>query len=303
MKLGTVALYRQRLLCLAEARPPDDLLYAPALARRGQGRQLGRSLYAHFAVGIELALGVEGEARVVTPRGIHLLRPGQLLLVERGVHHAQLPGPSGEGHLVTWYHFDRTRALVADTEYLPPDRLRLVGGIELQGRTDVESVASAIASELAARESDYAVAVAALLSYMKCLLARRLDRGTVVPRHVSESPAVAGTPRTWSVIQSALEYCEANFRRRLTQAEVASAVGYSPAYLSRLISSHLGHSLADHVKDLRLAEARQLLETTDQPIRTVARAVGYDDPSHFVRAFTGWTGHSPGTYRRQHGRA
>jgi transcriptional regulator GlxA family with amidase domain len=52
----------------------------------------------------------------------------------------------------------------------------------------------------------------------------------------------------------------------------------------------------EHVHTLRLEEAKQLLETTDLPVDTVANEVGYDDGSFFSRLFRRKVGLSPHAY-------
>ncbi len=47
----------------------------------------------------------------------------------------------------------------------------------------------------------------------------------------------------------------------------------------------------------RVEHARTLLETTTQPIKTIARATGYEDESSFRKAFRKLTLTSPQAYR------
>jgi AraC-like DNA-binding protein len=110
---------------------------------------------------------------------------------------------------------------------------------------------------------------------------------------------MSADPRAWRIIQAALGYCEANFRRPLRLAEVASAVGYSPSYLSRMVSSHLGYTLSDHLRQLRVSAARDLLENSEMTISEIARSLGYADPAHFSHAFSRAEGLSPKGYRER----
>jgi transcriptional regulator GlxA family with amidase domain len=143
--------------------------------------------------------------------------------------------------------------------------------------------------------------VSGLLSYLACILIRRLHREVAVPSAQTEPPAISGDPRLWEVIDAALGVCEANFRNGISRADVARAVGYSPGHLGHVFSSYLGHSLSDHLRNLRIGEGRHLLETTSLSIGEIAQAVGYTDPAHFARAFQRVTGTSPTEYRRHAG--
>ncbi len=82
-------------------------------------------------------------------------------------------------------------------------------------------------------------------------------------------------------------------------SDVAKAVGYSPSHLSYLFSTYVGRSLADHIRELRLTAARDLLENTDLTISEIARSVGYADPAHFTRAFARANDLSPKGYRER----
>jgi AraC-like DNA-binding protein len=130
-------------------------------------------------------------------------------------------------------------------------------------------------------------------------LVRRLERGNSVAVRVAESPAVEADPRTWQAVRAAMEFCEANYRRRVRLEELAAVVGYSPSHLSRLISRHLGRSFLEHVVALRMEAGMQLLESSAPSVGEIAHSLGYTDPAHFTRAFTKFTGLSPESYRRQ----
>ena len=60
-----------------------------------------------------------------------------------------------------------------------------------------------------------------------------------------------------------------------------------------------GFTPIDYVQTLRVEEAKQLLETTDQDTDTVAAEVGYEDPASFRRIFKRHTGVTPARYRRR----
>ena len=100
-------------------------------------------------------------------------------------------------------------------------------------------------------------------------------------------------------MQRALEFCRANFERGVRVEEVAQAVGYSESRLSHLFSSSLGQSIGDHVRGLRLARARDLLETTEATVAEIAERSGYGDPAHFTRAFVRRYGLAPRALRQQ----
>jgi transcriptional regulator GlxA family with amidase domain len=57
-------------------------------------------------------------------------------------------------------------------------------------------------------------------------------------------------------------------------------------------------AIIDYVQNLRLEEAKRLLESSDEPVDEIGYVVGYEAPSFFRRLFKRRTGVSPGRYRR-----
>ncbi len=247
----------------------------------------------------EFALVTQGVTRIATPNDLFELRPGRLLLIDPGVVHDESPGEKPEPYVCLWCHLEDTMARFCRTSYTPPSTWRSGPTLELPGRTGLDAMARAIATELENREWNWVASVNALLVYLTSILVRRLRRGSILRLRATESPAILAGARTWRVIQEALAYCDANFRRPIRLADVAAAVGYSPTHLSRLISAHLGHSLSDHIRSLRITAGKHLLETSDLSIGEISHSLGYRDPAHFSHAFTRATGMSPRAYRRK----
>jgi AraC-like DNA-binding protein len=58
-----------------------------------------------------------------------------------------------------------------------------------------------------------------------------------------------------------------------------------------------GVTYSDVVETFRYREACRLLRRTVRPVAAIAAALGYQDPSHFSRAFLRWSGMRPTQYR------
>jgi len=248
--------------------------------------------------GHEFAFVVRGAALVITPVRRFEMTPGRLLLMGRSIEHYEAPASAGKGYQACWCTISDSHARVDNTAYAPGQGWRKGPGMALVGRTDVENIAVAIASEIANRDIGWVHSVRGLLDYLSFILVRRLRRGNVLRLPTSESPTISADPRPWRAVQKALRVCEANFHRPLGLAEVSAAVGYSPSRLSRLISAHLGHPYQDHIRTLRVNAAKQLLESSEMSVGEIARSLGYDDVSYFSHAFSRATGMSPRSYRK-----
>ena len=68
--------------------------------------------------------------------------------------------------------------------------------------------------------------------------------------------------------------------------------------LKRRFKSATGSTLIDYVQNLRVEEAKRLLETEATPFDEISAQVGYEDPGFFRPLFRRRTGLTPGQYRR-----
>lgn len=69
----------------------------------------------------------------------------------------------------------------------------------------------------------------------------------------------------------------------------------------RRFAQATGMSPIEYVHTLRLEEAKQMLESTDEPVEAIACEVGYQDASFFARLFRRRVSLTPAQYRRRFG--
>ena len=83
------------------------------------------------------------------------------------------------------------------------------------------------------------------------------------------------------------------------QPEIPSLDAGIPARtLKRRFKAATGLALIDYVQNLRIEDAKRLLESSAQAAEEISAEVGYDDASFFRRLFRRRTGLSPRQYRR-----
>jgi len=80
--------------------------------------------------------------------------------------------------------------------------------------------------------------------------------------------------------------------------DTAERLGIPVRTLQRRLKAS-GLSYSELVKQTRHEQACRLLDNPDANMAAVARALGYNDPSSFSRAFRRWTGISPRVYRHR----
>lgn len=74
-------------------------------------------------------------------------------------------------------------------------------------------------------------------------------------------------------------------------------VGYST--LRRRFKQVTGYSVKEYILRVQLRRAKELLAFTTQPVETIAREVGFEDPYYFSRIFRQREGASPTLFREQ----
>ena len=85
---------------------------------------------------------------------------------------------------------------------------------------------------------------------------------------------------------------------RASKENLAATLAVSPRTLQRRLAL-LGSSYRQLLHEVRMAAARDYLESTVLPMSTIAERLGFNDPQSFSRWFVEQTGNPPSQFRRQ----
>ena len=99
-------------------------------------------------------------------------------------------------------------------------------------------------------------------------------------------------------IREAVTYVMANIDGDSSLTEVAERVGLSPSYFSTKFREVMRRPYQEWLRETKIARARRMLESTDEPILNIAYECGYNNTSHFIKVFGALTGHTPREYRK-----
>ncbi len=100
-------------------------------------------------------------------------------------------------------------------------------------------------------------------------------------------------------IEATIEHLRANVATRISLEDLAGMAGMSVSHYSALFRRATGSGALEYQTRLRMGAARELLDTTDRTIASVAAQVGFTDALYFSRQFRRIHGTSPTGYRSQ----
>jgi YesN/AraC family two-component response regulator len=100
-------------------------------------------------------------------------------------------------------------------------------------------------------------------------------------------------------IKSILSYVQENYQQGITIDSIADHIGLSYSYLRKLFKEATGQNLSDHLNNLRMQKAKQLLRETNFAVKDIVSQCGYSNARSFLRTFTQAEGVSPTKYREQ----
>lgn len=95
-----------------------------------------------------------------------------------------------------------------------------------------------------------------------------------------------------------LDFVAQHYARPITLAQIAAATDLSVSRVSHLVKQNTGKSVLQHIMQLRIQKARQLLERSSLGCSEIAYKLGFCDQSYFIKHFKRLTGITPRRYRR-----
>jgi transcriptional regulator GlxA family with amidase domain len=109
---------------------------------------------------------------------------------------------------------------------------------------------------------------------------------------------VRNNPHADSVAHTCEKWLEEHFTEQGVIPKVVELANIPERTLKRRFKIATGSSLIERLQDLRVEEAKRLLEASASPVDEISFDVGYEDASFFRRLFKRRTGLTPSQYRR-----
>lgn len=121
--------------------------------------------------------------------------------------------------------------------------------------------------------------------YLNCIIAKLSQLVT----HASNTNA--------TLYQQAVLYIMTNFRSDITLNDIATHIGFTPTYFSKLFKKEIGCNFKDYLLTTRLEYAKKLVLYSDMTIQQICNESGFDDYGNFIKQFKRHFNHSPTHYK------
>ncbi|HDM8406163.1 TPA: arabinose operon transcriptional regulator AraC [Yersinia enterocolitica] len=236
--------------------------------------------------GYILNLTIKGQGKIFDGENTFYSNPGDLLLFPPKAAHYYGRSPNSDCWYHRWVYF-RPRAYWADwLEWY--SKTHEVGRLSLPNNNLLLEFDRLFANIEQTQKSGRRFGEELGMNLLERLLLRSMEEDPLSPQRIMD-------PR----VIEACQFITGNLAGELRIDEVARHVCLSPSRLAHLFREQVGINILRWREDQRVIRAKLLLQTTQEPIATIGRVVGYDDQLYFSRVFRKRVGVSPSDFRRR----
>ncbi|MEG1474237.1 MAG: AraC family transcriptional regulator, partial [Longicatena sp.] len=101
---------------------------------------------------------------------------------------------------------------------------------------------------------------------------------------------------TNALVKQAIRYIDSNYRKQITLSDLADSLHVSPYYISKLLNNSCNKTFTELVSERRVEASKKLLQSNEQ-IKEIAYAVGFQGQNYFTKIFKKYVGVTPKIYR------
>lgn len=99
-------------------------------------------------------------------------------------------------------------------------------------------------------------------------------------------------------IEKAIEFVRENYKSNLNMAVVSNQISMNYTLFSYSFKQYTGKNFTTYLKEVRVNEAKRLLEETDMKIMEISSEVGFENEKNFMKVFKKECGVSASEYRK-----
>ncbi|MEG1481287.1 AraC family transcriptional regulator [Clostridium sp.] len=155
---------------------------------------------------------------------------------------------------------------------------------------------SEIVDEQKGSKPSYPFMLKALVMKLLVLLDRELNEENY---EVVEHDISFKSREKKALVKNITEYLSINYVKDISLETLSKNMYLSPVYISKIFKEIMGDSPINYLIKIRLSKAKELLNDSSIPIKTVAKMVGYNDPYYFSKLFKKYYGISPNKFKEK----
>jgi len=101
------------------------------------------------------------------------------------------------------------------------------------------------------------------------------------------------------LVRQAMLYLAEYYSSQISVHELAHSLNISYRQLARVFKKITGITIIEKLNDIRINQAKQLLNDTDKTVKEIAQLVGFENEYYFSNTFSKYTYSSPSEFRRK----
>jgi two-component system response regulator YesN len=102
-----------------------------------------------------------------------------------------------------------------------------------------------------------------------------------------------------AIIEKACEYINNNYAQQISLDDLASMVGFSSFYFSKVFKLYKSMNFIDYLTNVRINKGKELLRNPYISVREISELIGYNNADYFTRVFKRSEGITPTDYRNR----
>jgi len=156
--------------------------------------------------------------------------------------------------------------------------------------SSIENILEHMVDEDEQRAPGWEIGIRSCAALLMLVISRNLDNA-IQP----VDPAVLRRRHDMNVV---IHFMEEHYSDPVSLTGMAQIFDVHPSVLSRNFKRATGVSPMVYLNRIRIAQAKKLMETSDQKLEEIAKKVGYSSLIYFSRVFKQLNGASPSQYRK-----
>ncbi len=120
-------------------------------------------------------------------------------------------------------------------------------------------------------------------------------------KQVCEAATRSETDSGRTIIKKIVNLIDEEYYRDIKLSDIADEYYINTSYLSQLFLQEMKKNFKQYLCEVRISNAKNLLENTSFPVSRIAELIGYNDRAYFSKAFMKFVGTTPAQYRAENG--